>query len=94
MIAVGPLSLVPTTREARVGETLVPLTAMEFGLLLYLAQRAGTVVSRDELLAAVWGFRAPGVTRTVDVHVASLRRRLGAPDLIQTVRGVGYTMPL
>jgi len=48
------------------------------------------VVSRDDLLERVWGFIYPGETRTVEVHVAQLRKKLGVPELIRTVRGVGY----
>jgi DNA-binding response OmpR family regulator len=48
------------------------------------------VISRDQLLDRVWGMTYPGGTRTVDVHVAQLRRKLGRPDLIRTVRGAGY----
>jgi two-component system response regulator MtrA len=53
-------------------------------------RRAGQVVTRDELLESVWGFVSPGETRTVEVHVAQLRKKLGRPDLIETVRGFGY----
>ena len=55
-----------------------------------LAENAGQVVSRDRLLERVWGFSFAGGTRTVDVHVAQLRKKLARPDLIETVRGVGY----
>ena len=68
----------------------VALTQREFDLLDYLVRRAGRVVTRDELLESVWGFMSPGETRTVEVHVAQLRKKLGTPDLIETVRGVGY----
>ena len=63
------------------------LTQREFDLLEYLLRHAGQVVTRDELLEAVWGFLSPGQTRTVEVHVAQLRKKLGHPDLIRTVRG-------
>jgi len=68
----------------------VVLTQREFDLLDYLVRRAGQVVTRDELLESVWGFVSPGETRTVEVHVAQLRKKLGHPDLIETVRGLGY----
>ena len=48
------------------------------------------MVTRDQLLESVWGFLAPGETRTIEVHMAQLRKKLGLPDLIKTVRGVGY----
>jgi DNA-binding response OmpR family regulator len=70
----------------------VSLTQREFDLLDYLVRRAGRVVTRDELLESVWGFVSPGETRTVEVHVAQLRKKLGHPDLIETVRGLGYKM--
>jgi DNA-binding response OmpR family regulator len=70
----------------------VALTQREFDLLDYLVHRAGRVVTRDELLEAVWGFVSPGETRTVEVHVAQLRKKLGTPDLIETVRGLGYKL--
>lgn len=71
----------------------VPLTALEFKLLLDLASRRGRVQSRDALLERVWGY-APGIeTRTVDTHVKRLREKLGvASDYLETVRGVGYRM--
>ena len=74
--------------------TSVELTARERELLQYLARRAGDVVSRDELLDAVWGVHALTLTRTIDVHVAKLRRKLGdtarRPRIIETVYGGGY----
>ena len=68
----------------------VMLTQREFDLLDYLVTRAGQMVTRDELLESVWGFMSPGETRTVEVHIAQLRKKLGHPDLIETVRGLGY----
>jgi DNA-binding response OmpR family regulator len=68
----------------------VELTAREFDVLKYLAERAGQVVTRERLLQDVWGMEFPGGTRTVDVHIAQVRRKLGRPGVIRTVRGVGY----
>ena len=68
----------------------VELTQREFDLLEFLLRNAGQVITRDQLLESVWGFVSPGETRTVEVHVASLRKKLGQPDLIRTVRGLGY----
>jgi two-component system alkaline phosphatase synthesis response regulator PhoP len=68
----------------------VELTAKEFRLLAFLGDHAGKVVSRETLLDRVWGMAYAGGTRTVDVHVAQLRRKLGRPELIRTVRGAGY----
>jgi DNA-binding response OmpR family regulator len=67
----------------------VHLTPTEFDLLSCLAARPGTVLSRESLLAEVWGWADASGTRTVDSHVKSLRRKLGA-DLVRTVHGVGY----
>lgn len=93
VIEVGTLSIdVPAHRVTVSGEE-IPLTALEFRLLLDLATRMGRVQSRDALLERVWGY-APGIeTRTVDTHVKRLREKLGqGADYIETVRGVGYRM--
>jgi DNA-binding response OmpR family regulator len=88
--ALGPLTLARGAREVRIDGHEVELTQREFDLLEYLLRNAGQVVTRDELLEAVWGFISPGQTRTVEVHVAQLRKKLGRAELIRTVRGVGY----
>ena len=77
-------------RTATVAGSEVELTAREFDLLWHLAARPGIVVTRSQLLDRVWGIPFPGGTRTVDVHVGQLRRKLGRPKLIRTVRGAGY----
>jgi len=87
---VGPLTVARSAREVHVDGRKVPLTQREFDLLEYLVRRAGRVVTRDELLESVWGFVSPGETRTVEVHIAQLRKKLDQPDLIETVRGLGY----
>ena len=67
------------------------LTFKEYGLLKYLLENSGTPVTRDRLMEAVWGFAFTGETRTVDMHIKTLRKKLGpAGDLIETVRNVGY----
>ncbi len=86
----GPVTLSRRAREVRVDGDLVELTQREFDLLEYLLRNAGQVVTRDQLLESVWGFLSPGETRTVEVHVAQLRKKLGNGDLIKTVRGLGY----
>ncbi len=86
----GPITLARGSREVRVDGDEVDLTQREFDLLEYLLRYMGQVVTRDELLEAVWGFVLPGQTRTVEVHVAQLRKKLGHPELIRTVRGLGY----
>jgi two-component system response regulator ResD len=78
------------TRDATVDGEHVELTAKEFDLLAYFLANPGVVLSRDVLLDRVWGVEYPGGTRTVDVHVAQLRRKLGRPALIRTLRGAGY----
>lgn len=86
----GPILLSRSAREVRVDGREVELTLREFDLLEYLMRHAGQVVTRDQLLESVWGFLSPGETRTIEVHVAQLRKKLGRPELIRTVRGVGY----
>ena len=68
----------------------VALTATEFDLLAYLMRRPGRVFSREQLLSEVWGYSSSAGTRTVDVHIAQLRAKLGAASPVRTVRGVGY----
>jgi len=77
-------------REVTVDQQQVELTGKEFDLLACLMENAGVVLSREVLLDRVWAMEYPGETRTVDVHVAQLRRKLGRADLIRTVRGAGY----
>ena len=86
----GDVVLDRESHDVTVGGTPVELTAKEFDLLAFFMANAGVVVSRDLLLDRVWGQEYPGGTRTVDVHVAQLRRKLGRPDLIRTLRGTGY----
>ncbi len=88
--SLGPVTLSRTSREVHVDGRAVELTQREFDLLDYLLERPNMVVSRDDLLASVWGFLSPGETRTVEVHVAQLRKKLGRPELIRTIRGIGY----
>ncbi|MFZ0040642.1 MAG: response regulator transcription factor [Solirubrobacteraceae bacterium] len=90
VISLGPVTLARGAREVTVDGIDVELTQREFDLLEFLLRHAGQVVSRDQLLESVWGFISPGETRTVEVHVAQLRKKLGHPELIRTVRGLGY----
>src|SRR6476659_9414553 len=92
-IEVGALRVDPRRREATVGDRRLELRAREFDLLVALARDPGVVLTRDGLLEDVWGTDFPGETRTVDVHVAELRKAL-APDgpEIETARGYGYRM--
>ncbi|MDX3195049.1 response regulator transcription factor [Streptomyces sp. MN03-5084-2B] len=79
-----------TSRRAWAGDVEVSLTSTEFDLLTHLLRHPGQVLSRDQLLSAVWGYAAAAGTRTVDVHVAQLRAKFGASSPIRTVRGIGY----
>lgn len=89
-LELGDVVVDPLAREVTVAGESVELTGKEFDLLVYLLENAGIVVSRDQLLDRVWGMTYAGGTRTVDVHVAQLRRKLGRPDAIRTLRGSGY----
>lgn len=91
-VIVGRLAIDPAARRVRAEGTEVELTTTEFDLLAHLARHRGRVLSREQLLSAVWGHADYGETRTVDVHVAQLRAKLGEPDPIRTVRGVGYAL--
>ncbi len=90
LLVVGTVTLDPARRTVRVDDDDVTLTATEFDLLAYLMRRPGRVFSREQLLSEVWGYAVAAGTRTVDVHVAQLRSKLGAASPIRTVRGVGY----
>jgi two-component system response regulator ResD len=90
VMELGPVTLAAGAREVRVDSTEIELTQREFDLLEFLLRHRGQVVTRDQLLESVWGFISPGETRTDEVHVAQLRKKLGHPELIRTVRGVGY----
>ncbi len=80
--------------EARKGGVPLELTRKEFGVLRYMASRAGEVLTRDELLNEVWGYESYPTTRTVDNHIASLRAKIerdpANPEYLRTVHGVGY----
>ncbi len=90
----GGLELRPRTREVFLDGAPVPLSKLEFDLLLVLAQHPGMVFSRERLLDRLWGPDFFGVDRVVDVHIAGLRKKLKDdpehPRFIETVRGVGY----
>src|SRR5512132_2629977 len=89
-LVLGDVVLRRSAREVGVAGEPIELRPKEFDLLACLMQNRGAVLSRDVLLERVWGFDYAGGTRTVDVHVAQLRRKLGRPALIRTVRGSGY----
>ena len=79
-------------REVRVNGTAVALTRKEYDLLALLAREPGVVFRREQIIGEVWNTGWSGTKRTLEVHMASLRAKLGVPDLVETVRGVGYRM--
>lgn len=92
-LTLGPLTLDPESHTVTVDGENVTLTLKEFELLRTMMARPGVVFTRDRLLSEVWGTDYDGETRTVDVHIRTLRQKLGdAGAMIGTVRGVGYRM--
>jgi two-component system alkaline phosphatase synthesis response regulator PhoP len=92
-IKLGDLVIDPGKREARIASRLLDLRTQEFDLLSTLTSQPGRVFTREQLLQLAWGFDFYGQTRTVDVHVAHLRRKLeGSSIKIETVTGVGYKL--
>lgn len=91
MIA-GPITINPKTREVFVDEELITLTYKEYELLIYLFENSSRVVSRDELLDQIWGYEYDGESRTLDIHIRTLRQKLGneGAEHIKTIRSVGY----
>ncbi|MFN0178571.1 MAG: response regulator transcription factor [Gemmatimonadales bacterium] len=97
-VRVGDITIDPSIREARRGDIPVGLSPKEFDLLWALVEADGAVLSRAELMERVWGYQATVLSRTVDTHVAELRRKLepeaASPRLLLTVRKVGYRLAL
>ncbi len=92
-LKVGPLALSPARHEANCDNQELNLTLREFDLLSFLMKSPGVVFNRETLLQRVWGWDFDGGSRTVDVHVQTLRQKLGEnADMIETVRGVGYRL--
>ena len=93
VLRVGAVALDPARRRVEVAGLPVPFTATEFDLLEHLMSQPGRVFTREQLLSSVWGVADYSSSRTVDVHVAQVRVKLGeASGLIRTVRGVGYSI--
>ncbi|GHH72802.1 DNA-binding response regulator [Streptosporangium violaceochromogenes] len=90
--SVSELRLDRRARQVQVNTQLITLTPKEFDLLALLSQDPGAVYSRSQILRSVWGTDFFGSTKTLDFHVATLRRKLGDPTMIETVRGVGYRL--
>ncbi len=89
-ITAGGVTLWPERREAVVDDTAVYLTTKEFDLVLYLMQHRGIVLSRQQILSAVWSYDFYGGERTVDAHIRTIRKKLGTSLPLTTIRGVGY----
>jgi two-component system alkaline phosphatase synthesis response regulator PhoP len=93
VIHIGDLGIDPARREVRLHDRVLDLRTQEFELLLILAGQPGRVFTREQLLQQAWGFDFYGQTRTVDVHIAHLRKKLaGSTVAIETVMGVGYKL--
>lgn len=92
VVNLGDLTLNQARAEVHVGGVLVPLTPKELAVLTELATRPDTVVTRTQLIEACWDEMYDPMSNTVDVHVASLRRKLGPELPITTVRGLGYRL--
>ena len=93
VVSVGDLVIDPARHEVHATGILVDLRAQEFELLLLLAENAGRVLTREQLLNQAWGYDFAGQTRTVDVHIAQLRRKLSSSTVrIETVTSVGYKL--
>ncbi len=93
VLSVGDVTIDLDRREVRIGDEFVEVRAKEFALLVALARRPGVVVPRDRLLNDVWGYEYSVDTRTVDVHISTLRDRLASANArIETVWGVGYKL--
>lgn len=90
---VGPVAVDVSKHEVKVAGQEVTLTYKEFELLCYLMEHEGIVMTRDQILSNIWGYDFDGETRTVDVHIRTLRQKLGlGGNYIETIRGVGYKM--
>ena len=88
---VGDLTVRPSAHQVLVGEEEVILTLKEFELLCLLLKNKGKVLTRAQLLDQIWGYEFDGESRTVDVHVRTLRQKLKeAGSLVETIRGIGY----
>jgi DNA-binding response OmpR family regulator len=92
VVEIGAVRFDLHKHEVTVGGRAVNLTRKEFQVLALLATAGGAVCTRSRIVAEVWGRTWAGANRTLDVHVATLRTKLGKPELVQTVRGVGYRL--
>ena len=92
VVQAGPVAIDLGRREVRVDDAVVEFTTKEFELLRFLAERPGLALSRQQILDGVWGYDWFGDARTVDVHIAQVRKKLGDAVPITTVRGIGYRL--
>ena len=92
VVQIGDLAVDRGRREVRIAGEAVSFTAKEFELLLFLAERQGRALARQQILDGVWGFDWYGDPRTVDVHIAQVRKKVGDTIDIATVRGLGYRL--
>jgi DNA-binding response OmpR family regulator len=92
VVQAGRVTIDVGRREIRVDDAAVEFTSKEFDLLRYLAERPGLALSRQQILDGVWGYGWYGDARTVDVHIAQVRKKAGDALTIKTVRGVGYRL--
>ena len=91
-VMLGPLAIDERTRRATLHEEELQLTTKEFDLLVYLVSEPGIVHRRTDILEHVWDVNWYGPTKTLDAHIAALRKKLGSPEWIQAVRGVGFRL--
>jgi len=89
---VGPLSVDVSTRRALLNEVELELTTKEFDLLAYLAEHPGVVHRRTDIMESVWDTNWYGPTKTLDAHIAAVRKKMGDPRWIEAVRGVGFRL--
>ena len=93
ILQIGQIKIDLKKHEVRISNEMIPLTLKEYELLKRFVKNPNIVLTRDQLLEEVWGYDFAGETRTLDVHIRTLRQKMGsAGDLIQTVRGVGYRL--
>ena len=92
VVQAGNVTIDTGRREVRVGDDVIEVTTKEFDLLRFLAERPGLAMSRQQILDGVWGYDWFGDPRTVDVHIAQVRKKIGDAVEIRTVRGIGYRL--
>jgi DNA-binding response OmpR family regulator len=92
VLQAGGVTIDAGRREVVIQDAVVPFTTKEFDLLRFLAERNGLALSRQQILDGVWGYDWFGDARTVDVHIAQVRKKVGEAVEILTVRGVGYRL--